>query len=171
MKTTIPARVLLAACLALAGTAHAQSPAAGAFDRFKALAGDWIDADGDAGAKGQVVASYRLTGAGTAVVETMFPGSRHEMTTVYHRDGSDLVLTHYCAAGNQPRMRAKTVDGNAVAFEFDGGTHFDPARDGHMHNARIEFLGADEIRAQWQSWDKGAPAPHAPKFRLLRSKP
>jgi hypothetical protein len=39
-----------------------------------------------------------------------------------------------------------------------------------MHNARIEFLGADEIRAHWQSWDKGAPAAHAPTFRLVRKK-
>jgi hypothetical protein len=90
------------------------------------------------------------------------------MTTLYHRDGNDLVLTHYCAAGNQPRMRARTVRGNVVAFEFDGGTHFDPARDMHMHEATIEFLGSDEIRAEWRSWDKGKAAPHAPKFRLLR---
>lgn len=148
----------------------AQQPAATAFDRFKALAGDWIDVDGSAGAKGQVVATYRLTGGGTAVMETMFPGSRHEMTTLYHRDGDDLVLTHYCAGGNQPRMRAKTVDGNAVAFRFDGGTHLDPAKDGHMHDARIEFLGADELRAFWQAWDKGAPSAHSPTFRLARKK-
>lgn len=179
MNATFPARVLLPICLALAtaGTVQAQSaapvdaqPAASAFDRFRALVGEWVDVDGDAGAKGQVVASYRLTGAGSAVVETMFPGSKHEMTTIYHRDGGDIVLTHYCAVGNQPRMRAKTVEGNAVAFAFDGGANIDPAKDMHMHDARMEFLGADEIRAQWQSWDKGAPAQHAPKIRLVRRK-
>jgi hypothetical protein len=67
-------------------------------------------------------------------------------------------------------MRARTVSGNTVAFEFDGGSHFDPATDMHMHEARIEFLSADEIRAQWQAWDKGQPSPHSPNFRLQRKK-
>jgi hypothetical protein len=155
------------AATSLAG-AQETAPAASAFDRFKALTGEWIDVDGAAGPKGAVLATYRLTGGGSAVVETLFPGARHEMTTIYHRDGNDMVLTHYCAGGNQPRMRARTVKANTVAFEFDGGTNFDPARDSHMHDATIEFLGKDEIRAEWRSWDKGQPAPHAPKFRLQR---
>jgi hypothetical protein len=143
-------------------------PAASAFDRLKALTGEWIDVDGAGGPKGNVLATYRITGGGSAVVETLFPGSPHEMTTVYHRDGNDLVLTHYCAAGNQPRMRARTVKGNLVAFEFDGGTHFNPATDMHMHEAQIEFLSANEIRAHWKAWDKGQPSPHSPNFRLQR---
>lgn len=163
-------RCALAAALCVATLALAQdsAPAAGAFERFKALAGEWIDVDGVAGPKGAVLATYRLTGAGSAVVETLFPGSPHEMTTVYHRDGNDLVLTHYCAGGNQPRMRARTVKANTVVFAFDGGTNFDPAVDSHMHEAEIEFLAPNEIRAKWQSWAKGRPAPHAPNFRLQR---
>ena len=46
----------------------------------------------------------RTTGGGSAVTETLFPGTAHEMMSVYHMDGDDLVLTHYCAGGNQPRM-------------------------------------------------------------------
>ena len=35
---------------------------------------------------------------------------------------SDLVLTHYCAQGNQPHMKAVNGgDANAIAFKFDGG--------------------------------------------------
>ena len=104
------------------------------------------------------------------MVETLFPGAPHEVTTIYHRDGNDMVLTHDCAGGNQPRMRARTVDRNTVAFEFDGGTHFNPAVDPHMHEAQIEFISADEIRAHWKSWNKGQPAPHSPNFRLHRKK-
>ena len=59
--------------------------------------------------KGDLVARYAVTAAGSAVVETVFPGTEHEMVTVYHADGSDLVLTHYCMEGNQPRMRAKAA--------------------------------------------------------------
>jgi hypothetical protein len=105
------------------------------------------------------------------VVERLFVDQPHEMTTVYHLDGADLVLTHYCAAGNQPRMRTRKTDTAVLFFEFDGGTNFDPARDMHMHEAKIEFVGPDEIRHSWQSWKDGKPAGHAPGFRLVRKAP
>ena len=57
----------------------------------------------------QVVSTYRVTAAGSAVMEVLFPGTDHEMVTVYHQDGDDLILTHYCAAGNQPRMKCRRV--------------------------------------------------------------
>ena len=79
-----------------------------ALERFKALAGEWVAAeDGEMTKKGDLVARYAVTAGGSAVVETVFPGSPHEMVTVYHADGPDLVLTHYCVEGNQPRMRAR----------------------------------------------------------------
>jgi hypothetical protein len=81
------------------------------------------------------------------------------------------VLTHYCAAGNQPRMRAKTFAGDAFAFDFDGGTNLDPARDSHMHAGRIEFLGPDRIRSRWIGWDKGGPSGQPVVFELERRKP
>lgn len=172
---TLVARALWGIALAFAVASQAQSPApapkATPLDRFKSLSGDWVDADGALGMKGKVAASYRVTGAGSAVVERLFVDMPHEMTTVYHLDGADLVLTHYCAAGNQPRMRARKTDGTLVFFEFDGGTNFDPARDMHMHEAKIEFVGPDEIRQSWQSWKDGKPAGHAPGFRLLRKAP
>lgn len=152
-----------------APAAPAPVPAASALERMRALAGDWVDADGNLGVPpGTVVASYRVTGNGSAVVETLFPGSPHEMMTVYHVDGTDLVLTHYCAVGNQPRMRAKTLDGNVLEFAFDGGTNFDPAKDMHMHDARIELVGPAELRGEWRSWEGGKPAEHVARFHVVR---
>ncbi len=148
----------------------AQQPAASAFDRLKSLAGEWIDTDGAFGMKGQVAVTYRVTGAGSAVVETLFAGTPHEMVTVYHKDGNELVLTHYCAAGNQPRMRAKTSEGNRLVFQFDGGSNLDPAKDGHMHDGWIEFVSDSELRAQWNGWSKGKPSAHSPRFQLARKR-
>jgi hypothetical protein len=47
------------------------------------------------------------------------------MVTVYHQDGQDLRMTHYCSAKNQPRMKASSVspDGNVVSFEFVDATN------------------------------------------------
>ena len=163
-----PAPAAPASAVKTAAAAPAALPAANAYDKFKGLVGDWIDVDGAYGVQGQVAASYRLTGSGTTVVETVFYGQPHEMMTMYSKDGGDLVLTHYCAGGNQPRMRAKTVEGDVVRFAFDGGTNLDPARDSHMHSAWIEFVSADEIRGEWVGWSDGKPSDHRVKFHLKR---
>jgi hypothetical protein len=93
------------------------------------------------------------------------------MVTVYHKDGNDIVLTHYCSAGNQPRMRARTVANDVLMFEFDGGTNIDPKVTSHMHSAKLEFLGPDEIRASWQNWTKGQADPaHLGVYKVVRKK-
>jgi hypothetical protein len=146
----------------------AARPTSAALDQFKALAGEWIAAeDGPMTKKGDLVARYRITAAGTAVVETVFPGTPHEMVTVYHADGADLVLTHYCMEGNQPRMRARDAKGAKFEFAYDGGTNIDPQKDRHMHSASIELVGANEIRSEWTELDAGKPVLVA-KSHLVR---
>lgn len=139
--------------------AAAGKPAPAAFERFKALAGEWVAAeDTEMFKKGDLVARYAVTAAGSAVVETVFPGTPHEMVTVYHADGSDLVLTHYCMEGNQPRMRARNPGSSRIDFVFDGGTNIDPKRDRYMHSATFELAGADEIRSEWTEKAEGKTA-------------
>lgn len=139
-----------------------------ALERFKALAGEWVAAeDAEMFKKGDLVARYAVTASGSAVVETVFPGSPHEMVTVYHADGADLVLTHYCMEGNQPRMRARNARGNRVEFAFDGGTNIDPKRDRHMNSASLEFVGSDEIRSVWTEIEAGKPV-FVAKSHLVR---
>jgi hypothetical protein len=78
------------------------------------------------------------------------------------------VLTHYCSGGNQPRMRSKGLNGNTLAFAFDGGANIDPAKTSHMHSATIEFISADEVRATWHNWSNGKPDDHTAVFRIAR---
>ena len=61
------------------------------------------------------------------------PGTDHEMVSVYHADGKDVVMTHYCAFGNQPKMKLDPASkDNELKFVFAGGTNLDPAKDTHM---------------------------------------
>ena len=173
MSSKTIAIALFATVVATPSTLGAQSeaqPAVAAFDKLKAMAGDWIDVDGSMGMRDRVAPSYRVTGGGSSVIETLFGGTPMEMTTVYHKDGRHIALTHYCAAGNQPRMRATTTDGSSLVFAFDGGTNFDPAKDGHMHAGRIDFLDPDRVKAQWIGWEGGKPSAHSPVFNLARKK-
>lgn len=151
----VAATLLLATATAASAAEKAANPA---FERFKALKGEWVAAeDGPMTRKGDLVARYAVTASGSAVVETVFPGSAHEMMTVYTADGADVVLTHYCMEGNQPRMRAKAPAGGRVQFAFDGGPNIDPARDRHMHSAWFEFAGPDELRNEWTEHEGGKP--------------
>src|SRR5438132_14283366 len=62
-------------------------------DVLKRLAGDWVGKAKHGSQEHDATASYKVTSGGSAVVETLFGGTEHEMVTVYHHDGDDLVLT------------------------------------------------------------------------------
>lgn len=173
MKRSLVVRFVLALALPLLAAPAARAAEhmppgfkpAPALAPFRALAGDWVMSE-----QGRTMTiNYRVTGSGTAVVETLFPGTPHEMTTVYTQEGGDLLLTHYCDSGNQPRMRAKTPGGKVVDFAFDGGANFDPAKDPHMHEVKFTFIGPDAIQAEWTSWADGKPS-GTKVFHLTRRK-
>ena len=158
-RSAVVVALVLAAGAAAAAPAPAPArPTSAPLERFKTLAGEWVAAeDGDMVKKGDLVARYAVTASGTAVVETVFPGSEHEMVTVYHADGPDLVLTHFCMEGNQPRMRARGAQGSRFDFAYDGGTNIDPKRDRHMHSATFDLASANEIRSEWSELAEGKP--------------
>jgi hypothetical protein len=84
-----------------------------AFERLKGLVGTWEVTE--KGTSRKFTAEYTMTGGGSVLMEVL-----GGMTTAYHLDKGTLVLTHFCGAGNQPRMRVKTVanGGRRVAFEM-----------------------------------------------------
>ena len=73
-------------------------------DRLKTLAGEWRGTMGQRGKGEETTVTYRLIANNSALAETLFPGTPHEMITVYHLDSDKLLLTHYCTAGNQPTL-------------------------------------------------------------------
>lgn len=165
--------VALASTGALAGQGHgAQQPKDPAFQRVAALAGDWSGTAYEGSGTDKVTpaaATYRLTSGGSAVVETLFPGTPHEMVTVYHMDGPDLLLTHYCAAGNQPTLKAAPMTGGAtIRFDFVRGSNM-KSTDMHMHSAVHTFADADHLRSEWTSWNEGKPAGTV-RFEFTRKK-
>src|SRR5262245_4633797 len=94
---------------AYADDKHNHAPAAtknAGLEKMKTLVGTWVEADKDGKPTDLVVSVIKLTAGGTAVHETLFPGQDHEMVSLYTVDGADLVMTHYCMLGNQPRMKA-----------------------------------------------------------------
>lgn len=143
-----------------------------AFERMKKLAGTWVEADKDGKATDKIVSVVKVTANGSAVHETYFPGQAQEMVSVYHLDKGDLVMTHYCSIGNQPKMKADpNSPKNAIKFNFAGGTNLDPAKDMHMHSATITFVDDDHIQVAGEAWVDGKPAEaHCDTMKLVRKK-
>ena len=154
------------------GKATQGSSATAALDKLKKLAGEWVAADKDGKPTAQVVSAFRLTAAGSAVHETIFPGTGQEMVSVYHLDGKDLVMTHYCALGNQPRMKLDAKSpANKLVFQFAGGSNIDPAKDMHMHEGSITIVDDDHIEWSWQGYANGQRAEgHGVTMKLVRKK-
>ena len=150
-------------------TAAATHPA---LERLKKLAGTWVAAGEDGKPTDQVVSVIKVTAAGSAVQETIMPGSGHEMVSMYHQDGKDVVMTHYCALGNQPRMKADPKSPkNQIHFLFDGGTNLDPAKDMHMHEGTLTFVDDDHIEFTGVAWEGGKPSEtHCGCMKLVRKK-
>jgi hypothetical protein len=148
-----------------------------AFEKLKTLVGSWNTKTSHGENEGkreheegkkehedampdEVPVTYKLTGANSALIETQFPGMPHEMVSVYHLDGKDLRMTHYCAARNQPRLkldRAKSSSDELI-FVFDGGSNLDPEKDMHIHGLRITFQKDGHVKSDWEAYVGGKSA-------------
>ncbi|HET6576190.1 MAG TPA: hypothetical protein VFG68_21485 [Fimbriiglobus sp.] len=155
-----------------ADAAAKAAPAQAGLERIKKMAGTWVEAGADGKPTDKVVSIVKVTAGGSAVHETIFPGGPMEMVSVYHLDGPDLVMTHYCMLGNQPRMKADLASPpNQIKWTFAGGTNLDPAKDTHMHGATVTFIDADHIEIAGEAWEGGKPSPsHCGTMKLVRKK-
>ena len=145
--------------------AHAEAIAAAKADPKKApliaqvmsLHGEWESLDNAGKPEGTI--RYEVTSGGNVVRETMFPGTAHEMTNMYHMDGDSLVMTHYCAVGNQPQMRAKsgTLPANGkpgeIALKFERVTNKSSDKQPVMGNMTLVLVDANNIREEWKQVD------------------
>jgi len=129
------------------------------FERMKQLVGAW-EGTSDMGKAGEKVrVEYRLTAGGSALVETLFPGSGEEMVSVYHDSKGKLVMTHYCMLRNQPRMTLANADAQSIELVFARkGNDINPVKEKHMHAVNITFTDNDHIVQKWTLFDKGKDA-------------
>jgi hypothetical protein len=176
--------MLVAALMSVSTLAFAQmdekmsgaqpSDAQKSFDKLKALAGSWEgtvttqpptpEMDGK-----QVHASLRVTSMGNAIMHEMTGAGRpDDPITMLYLDNDRLLLTHYCDAGNRPRMTGKiSPDGKTVEFEFldvAGSTQY-----GHMHHAVFTEIDANHHSEDWTYMQPGDKPVHA-HMELQRSK-
>jgi hypothetical protein len=148
-------RVGLIFLLALSATfTWAESDAQKAFAKLKSLEGTW---EGKTAEGQPIKVIYRVIAGGSSV---MSEAGDDSMVTVYHLDGDRLLMTHYCGAGNQPRMVATlSQDGKTMDFKFLDATNLATSQAGHMHHALFTFPDANHHTEEWTFAQNGKEEP------------
>src|SRR6478672_6129832 len=151
-----PTRLALPLILVfLSVQAFAQSDAQKSFTKLKTLSGVW---EGNVTTDLKVAAPLenmpmhvvlRTTSRGNALMHEMTSaGSPDDPITMFYLDEDRVLLTHYCDAGNRPRMEGKlSVDGKTLEFTF-----IDVAGNNlhqHMHHAKFTFIDANHHIEEW----------------------
>jgi len=161
-------------------SSKAQTEAEKSFDEMKTIAGAWqgrVTADppqlGMDNKPMQV--SLHVTSRGHAIVHEMReadkpddPSHYDHPVTMFYVDNDRLLLTHYCDAGNRPRMAGKlSPDGKQVEFNFldvAGSTKY-----GHMQHALFTVIDANHHTEDWTYLMPGDKPVHA-HMDLTRTK-
>jgi hypothetical protein len=139
------------------------------FEKIKALNGEWqvTPSAGEKSAHSGTV-TYKVTAGGSAVLETIFGGTEHEMVTLYYLEDGNLALTHYCMLQNRPHMRAeRQSSADKIVFKCPEGDKIEG--EDHMHQATFTFVDADHFKTEWVLYKGGKPA-GSHSFELERKK-
>ncbi|MGA7683683.1 MAG: hypothetical protein WCA58_01610, partial [Terriglobales bacterium] len=118
-RTFVVVAAVLVAMLS-ASVVLAETEAEKSFHQLAALEGKWVGK----GSEGQPIeVTFRMTAGGSALMSEIHGEGHENMISMFHMDGDRLIMTHYCGAGNQPRMKVVTADAKSVSFEFFDGTN------------------------------------------------
>jgi hypothetical protein len=155
LKSTLVFQSLIFALLALtATTALGQTDAQKAFNAIKSMPGIW---EGKAADGHALQVSFKVVSGGSAVMSEIIGTGPEDMVSMFNLDGPNrLLLTHYCGAGNQPRMQAGvSPDGKTVTFTFVDATNLATPDAGHMQRMILTLLDENHHKEEWTFVDHG----------------
>jgi hypothetical protein len=143
LRVAVSILVLLTATFCLAQTAAQKS-----FDQLKSLTGSW---EGKNSEGKPLRVSFRDTAGGSALMSEIMGEGHENMISMIHLDGPNrLLMTHYCGAGNQPRMTASTSpDGKTISFDFFDATNLATPDAGHMQRVVFTIVDANHHTEDW----------------------
>lgn len=135
--------MILALALAVPALPAGPAPTQAAFEKLCTLVGDWEAKT----AKGTPLrVSYRRASAGSVLVQTYGNSPERQTLTLFHLDGARLLATHYCAQGNQPRLRLEDAGKDGVfVFTFLDATNLADPRASHLRRLQLELRDLDHF--------------------------
>jgi hypothetical protein len=156
--------LLLVLLAVVASSAFAASPAQQSFAQLKSLEGRW---EGTSMNGQPIEVDYRVTSNGSAMMSEI--KGKEDMISMFNLDGDRVLLTHYCAMGNQPRLVSSgSPDGKTLAFKFLDATNLATPDAGHMTRVVLSMPDANHHTEEWIFSDHGKE--HKEMFDLRRAK-
>ena len=137
---------------------YPDAPAKGSaeFERIKQFEGRWQGVSSGMGSpEEKVEVVYHVTSGASAVVETLFPGTPHEMVSVYTERDDKISMTHYCMLGNQPKLQLTAGDDKRFDFSLAEDADIHAATEKHMHALTLSFAGSDQLTQRWACFEGG----------------
>ncbi len=126
------------------------------FELVKTLVGTWQGSKQTLDGQETITVEYALTARGTAVIERIFPGTPREMVSLYTQDGHQMVMTHFCLLGNQPRLKTSSpVMENSITMSYIDGTGMHSMQDKHMHELTLTIIDSRHINHEWTVFENG----------------
>ncbi len=138
-----------------------------AFEPLKQLIGTWEGENHMGDQQVNMTITYELTAGGTAITETMMPGTPQEMVTMYHKEGDKVALTHYCSLGNQPHMQLLNASNKEFVFAMQGNQGIDSPKEAHMHSLTLKLIDKNTLEQHWSHFADGKEMSQT-VFRLKR---
>ncbi len=137
------------------------------FEKMKSLVGEWKGTSMD---KKPATVTYTLVSDNSALMERLAMGGESEMVTMYYPDGDHLMMTHYCSAHNQPRMRSQTVSAGIknITFDLVDGTNLSSPGAGHMKKLVVTFADRDHFTQKWTWTQKGKEKTEVIDFERMK---
>lgn len=117
------------------------------WEALATLEGSWVS-ETPYGSSSHV---FKVSSGGSALREIMGPGTESEMTNMYTLDGNGVVMTHYCAAGNQPHMRAAGMEDGRLVFESVSVGDLKDAGEHYMGAMTLVIVDQDHVEQHWTS--------------------
>jgi hypothetical protein len=116
---------------------------------------------------GPAQVTFKVTAGGSAVMSEI-AGKGEDMITMFNLDGPNrLLMTHYCALGNEPRMEAAvSPDGKVLTFTFVDAMNLPAADAGHMQKMVLTLVDDNHHTEEWTFTDHGKE--HKELFDLHR---
>jgi hypothetical protein len=145
--------ILLATTLTVT-SARAQTDTQKAFATIKGMPGSW---EGTMPDGRPVQVTFKVVSGGSAVMSEIQGKGPEDMISMFNMDGANkLLLTHYCGAGNQPRMQASvSPDGKTITFNFIDATNLATPDAGHMSRMVLTVLDDNHHTEDWVFVDHG----------------
>jgi hypothetical protein len=163
-RSLLTLSLLVFSTFALAQNAQSAPPsdAEKSFDAIKNLAGTWngkvtmnpkMEGMDDTD---HLRVTMRVTSRGHALVHEIGdtttsddPTKHDHPVTMFYLDSNRLLLTHYCDAGNRPRMVAQKVSPDGKRLEFDFLDLSGPNDYGHMYHAVFTIIDSNHHTEDW----------------------